>query len=107
MGKIIQALIALLTAIVPMSSAYAAESVISVSPSSLCNDAEPVFASHGRYVPVSDRINGREIFRIENGSKVSVCGAPIKGWYRVGFGVGDTSDDLHEFTGWVRAEFVH
>ena len=71
--------------------------IISAYPGPLCNTVEPV-VSHGRYVPVRDRVNGHEIFRIENGSKVAVCGAPVKGWYHISFG--------EDSTGWVRAEFV-
>ncbi len=83
-----------------ITSAQCAE-YISVHPGPLCDTVEPLI-SRGRYVPVSDGVNGHEIFRIENGSKVDVCGAPVKGWFYINF----SDDNDHDFTGWVRAEFV-
>jgi hypothetical protein len=67
------------------------------------NSFAPV--SQRRYVSVTDSANGQEIARIENGYKVAICGAPIKGWFHISFS--DPNDVDHELTGWVRAEFVH
>jgi hypothetical protein len=95
-NKIIIAAAVIYAGAVTFAHAAGAE-IISAYPGPLCDTVEPLI-SHRRYVPVSDKVNGREIFRIENGSKVSVCGAPVKGWRHISFG--------EDSTGWVRAEFV-
>jgi hypothetical protein len=82
--------------------------IMSVSPGSLCDTVEPVFTRRDSYVPASDQINGRNIFQIENGSKVSVCGAPVRGWRHISFiWVSNNGKDSREYTGWVRREFIH
>ena len=91
--------IATIVAAMMIATPALAVQTLSVFPGPLCDIVEPLF-SHGRYVPVSDMPNGPEILRIENGSKVSVCGT-FSSWSHISF----TGE--RDFTGWVRTEFVH
>lgn len=74
---------------------------ITVAPGPLCNTVEPLIGNSSS-VTVYDRMMGKEIFRIESGSKVSVCGHEIRGWLQISF----SNVDGHDFTGWVQSKFV-